>query len=719
MTQIELRSLSHPGVTVVQRLWTKYRALPQPDKNCDPLFWAAKCSLFIHYNCRWCTFTPFPCCTLLWILLQASLTYVVPRKQPCTTTTMQRRFSNVTSAAPTNGIAGTHTNKITLSTSKREGSVCNLGHGWIYSMLSAPWVSEFLHRLPLLSYFFCRRTKASTHLRSGLPGESHHQRWVRLLASLCCLDARDTHQGVIHSSELLCRDVPELSRRIRIVVACLGVVAVAVSDERAVPIACSQGSVSIEVPSQRGGTHDSLSKCDTPRDSKHSRSFLCKCFPNRLLMTICQHRIINLLYDLAWELLQLYNPAKIQAGTMPTPYRRSCRQCVTSKRRCTLTSPCHRCRVHSLPCSYLNGVWDQAAVPRTVTAPELDGASIYRPNDFAEAMQPASNAVDEGMLSGLTDHALDWNEIMRNIDDLAVPEVEGETSNSLPLPHHVFHERVVYAVKQIKTWPICFANDLQNPFININLYADQPPGVLTEALGLCSLYTHRNARNELIVHNCISNAVQRSFQEFSNTSDWLHHQRLSIVQALNTYRIIQLFDGDITMRREAEAMTPRFHALLRECKDLYIGVHDELSDLGPDRIAGAETDSWRTWLLSESIRRTILVGWIIECAYSFLKDGVDDDKDLECLTFFVQKSLWQAPSSYHWQRSLRTLPWLPAKVQTWRADTASVRPTDLDELGMIMTLLVKGLDYFRDWIEAESRGDLTSTTSGTIPWTIS
>ncbi|KAJ5937943.1 hypothetical protein N7454_004285 [Penicillium verhagenii] len=310
---------------------------------------------------------------------------------------------------------------------------------------------------------------------------------------------------------------------------------------------------------------------------------------------------------------------------MPSPYRKSCRDCVKAKRRCDLHSPCYRCRVRSLPCTYekplhtrpravaeiANGEDLMTPVsPQSVTsvnATEIpDANTSIGPLDVYDNA-PAGQALTGSAFPPFPDFDLDWQDIMKDIDSFAVPDQVG-MDNTSP------------------------------------------------------------TRSVLVAS----------------------------VQALCIYQIVQLFDGDIALRSQAEEAGPILDRWLRQLKCQANPVSDSLNHTTNP---GSAHDAWRAWVFDECVRRTLIVGFSIEGLYSFLKHGWDaSHHDFVDLCFYAQRALWTAPSEYFWLAALQDHLLLPVWFRSWEHDIDQAQPGDMEELGMIMMGFIKGIDYCRHWL---------------------
>ncbi|CAK7232379.1 hypothetical protein SCUCBS95973_008240 [Sporothrix curviconia] len=127
------------------------------------------------------------------------------------------------------------------------------------------------------------------------------------------------------------------------------------------------------------------------------------------------------------------------------------------------------------------------------------------------------------------------------------------------------------------------------------------------------------------------------------------------LHALIVYQSISLFDGDIRTRHLAEARLPLLgqwsQQLLSSARqkfssttallDMTVALH-----CGP---MDSDEHPWYLWILTESIRRTWLIGGGLEAIYSMLQRGW-----YPCpggVMFTTRQGVWDAPSALAWEET--------------------------------------------------------------------
>ncbi|KAL1851799.1 hypothetical protein Plec18170_006102 [Paecilomyces lecythidis] len=399
---------------------------------------------------------------------------------------------------------------------------------------------------------------------------------------------------------------------------------------------------------------------------------------------------------------------------MPAPHRKACSNCVKSKRRCDLAVPrCYRCRVRSLECRYKNSPTPtsdreraNASVQQYVT-PETQGLTE---NDFTindHLPEEMTDIIDSGLkvqssFPPFPDYELDWPDVMENLENFLVPdrlEFNGTPTRTV-LAGEIYQERIIYSIKRMKAYPNLLVREGHTPFIHKKLYTDTIPPPIQDALGICALYNEKNENNENLVFQTISRKAKHLIETNSQPGLSLV-ERLSSVQALILFQIIRLFDGDVRQRADAE----NDGSTLKDwTKQLQLRM--ESIDTTPGEVTSPPSsltiDSWKCWVFSESLRRTVITSHGLSGLYCFLKNGWDDSHyDFENLSFCGQRALWEAPSMYYWKTALGEKLLLPIHFDKWDDDVADARPSDIEDLGMTMMVLMKGLDYCCQWAGSE------------------
>lgn len=327
-----------------------------------------------------------------------------------------------------------------------------------------------------------------------------------------------------------------------------------------------------------------------------------------------------------------------------------------------------------------------------------------------------------------------------------------------------------------------------NHFIHRKLYTGtQLPGCLQDAYLTLSAYTHctsetrkmvtqiAEAKLAALVEDTVTPEGPDSRQGASSTTvDVLHH--LARVQALFTHLFIHLFDGSVRQRSKAGNYLPLLREWVREMyavaqrfrgashnktPDLASQINtitssrssDTLEDdrhfstllsqqqdatqqprvvwhLHPSTLIAEQTDDalqdlWRSWIITESVRRTYTVVDTIINVYEIMTQGWADCQG--GLLFTARKDAWDADCAVRWAQVVglrddgavdvsetECRGQVPLLVPALRPEEvmAQCSARDVDEFAMTCWTFIVGQEKMNGWIdrsggrdEREMRGD--------------
>lgn len=257
--------------------------------------------------------------------------------------------------------------------------------------------------------------------------------------------------------------------------------------------------------------------------------------------------------------------------------------------------------------------------------------------------------------------------------------------------------RVEFAAKRLGVVPKTFSEQGQTMFIHRVLFQERTPPALQDALSACALYRLKNMENQVLVFR---NLEHRRQQLIANTDMLLASKMdlLEALQALILYQIIRLFDGDIRLRAQAEAdepvlMTWAAHLRLRT-RQVQAPPPAPVESQPSPEITSTE---WRRWLIEESSRRTVMTAFMLKGVYDFLKLGYDTVPDLQ-MSFTAQATLWNSQSEISWLRAHSEGERLEVRVTHWDEAIAKAKPGDLEEFGVLIMAMLKGMEATRKWL---------------------
>lgn len=402
-----------------------------------------------------------------------------------------------------------------------------------------------------------------------------------------------------------------------------------------------------------------------------------------------------------------------------TTRHKSCVRCIQTKRKCDRTLPrCQRCVARGSECHYLNRhrhrpqpssnlAVDQSAPisepwdgqpysnwqlqqyhgePTTLLASGLDNAVFEYPN------HPFN-------LGSMPDDAFSFD----GSQDNAAQPVPSSTDRNVirsTTPDTALQARVEFVAKRLAAVPRTFAEQGQTMFIHRMQFQQTCPRALQDAMSLCALYCIKGVANQTLVFQNLEHKCQQLI-ESTNVLLASKIDLLAALQALLLYQILRIFDGDIRLRAHTEADE---HIMIQWANQLKAYMSDEekatsLAQHSTDTslITIACKSDWQSWLVDESIRRTVITSFMLKGIYSFLKLGYDTPVDLR-FHFTALAALWGAQSDIGWRRAQEERERLEINVTKWNEAMVKARPVDLEDLGILIMTMLWGPEATRLWL---------------------
>lgn len=295
--------------------------------------------------------------------------------------------------------------------------------------------------------------------------------------------------------------------------------------------------------------------------------------------------------------------------------RKACQSCTRAKRRCEVRLPkCGRCATRGLTCNY--------DLQPLVSQSEPARVAVSKPVTRIRS-SPEARLSCQGAFCWL--HLADLPEYLDKI--VLMPMDHGLMHQN---PSHpamqvtVDADTEVYLLGQLRQIPVLAADGKTNPFIH-------PKARLSK------VSTHIDT----ILVDCQGGTrLGRAFRDLVETDVAMEDLEgsMATVQSLLLYLATALSDPSLTHRAWGEGLLP---LLRRWINILLVSAQEKMP---------TDLDPWRTWLLAESIRRTIITGFVLGCAYQHVRQGFCWHKlFVESLPFDRRPGLWAAQSLQAWK----------------------------------------------------------------------
>ncbi|KAI1458006.1 hypothetical protein F4805DRAFT_153852 [Annulohypoxylon moriforme] len=484
---------------------------------------------------------------------------------------------------------------------------------------------------------------------------------------------------------------------------------------------------------------------------------------------------------------------------MALVWRRACTSCTKAKRQCTKGLPmCRRCADKRIPCVYPPARRIAHAETNTTmaSAPSLPSSVADASVDAPPVTQNCGNDAGSGDL-GFPPLSLTPAEIARCRSTAAPEPIAAAAPQTRPQanatssdgwfltpeswyadftpppaqPAAVMDGVIRRFVESVQSWLKRWVTEGSSPLHHRHLYREKMPRHVQDAYTAIAMYhtlpcnaSNNNSNNysqrkpassadaRITAIRILDDRVTQLLEDqalsasLGKNPDIFDH--LSRVQALLAYQTIRLFDGDVRMRAQAEALIPTMSLWARQLLDCaresltrkarYLadlantGYFDEpgvgfnpnpcdySSDNDNNNIASPGSDSsdcvdsngeysqcteegmWRVWILVESVRRSWSIATYIQEIYLYMKHGWS-----ECpgrVTITMRGGLWDAKSPYAWYRACREDDALFLPTTRTESLFYERRPEDIDEFSMLIIELGFGEERMERWIGEKGRG---------------
>jgi len=261
-------------------------------------------------------------------------------------------------------------------------------------------------------------------------------------------------------------------------------------------------------------------------------------------------------------------------------------------------------------------------------------------------------------------------------------------------------------IQGLQDWFETWIKTGSNLFIHHHLYRDKLPACVQIAFTTFSAYVNRTpATADMLlraVNDRMTELITDIEQESYDTLDVI--DCIARVHALLVYLVINLLDGDPRSRHLAEQHDSVFIALLEKMLDkASTNIRQKMLESEFEDMTCAVTTpatfvrhEWEAWVISESVRRTWLLGTGFMSAYEGMKTGwTSCGGDLACTN---REGLWTAESSHAWIKLCVDVD--VRFIGRFRAEWLfGCPPDEVDDFAKMMLEITYGKDRMARWLE--------------------
>ncbi|KAM0289885.1 hypothetical protein ACHAO9_005771 [Fusarium lateritium] len=426
---------------------------------------------------------------------------------------------------------------------------------------------------------------------------------------------------------------------------------------------------------------------------------------------------------------------------------KACFACTNGKRKCDKVQPiCGRCNDRDVECRY------PPTKRKTLHTPPIE-PGLGNHHTTQRVLSSAQIA-----FSPQSTEFVDLNEWTRSLGDwstLTTTELQNEspantTSSATPSSQdgtEFFLRPDAWVIRHIPLNTPSFSNSVcmnyisgirdfftewvtysHSPFIHNQLYADSGlPPAIQDAFTCIILYNSKTTENETVIEEILASKMSsllkshpdhsQSGQDADIHVNLTTRDHLSRTQALFVHMILSLFSPSIGARANAEQQIPTLLSWTRQLWE---------SALRDPEVAPANSDNetvaamasthaividalfdndplpriWRSWVLSESIRRIWLMATSTIGVYLTLRQ-----KWAECqggIYFTARKELWEARSASTWATACRGTDPLFACSLECESLFLTARAPDVDKMLINMFTIMWGVERVENWVARTS-----------------
>ncbi|KAG6367072.1 hypothetical protein INS49_001254 [Diaporthe citri] len=367
--------------------------------------------------------------------------------------------------------------------------------------------------------------------------------------------------------------------------------------------------------------------------------------------------------------------------------RRSCNACFKGRRKCDRGYPtCGTCRRTNKSCHYVYAPISSASQPDDPVSADTDTVDVVPAHadisslglegdetDFLAGQGwSVSDAVSRTTHSGST--SLQHNPTAFPSSTSSELSYAQQTPPKLNIPNFLGGlgevQRVDgstdswrWVIGELRRCPRDLATRGETLFLHKNLYGDAVPRAVRAALGTSAAFCMLEEDRRQLLFRALDAEVMEltrppppmgadeglgrggSSVVSTSSSGLTLIEELARLQAFTLYQMMRMYGGGLEQRivvQQQRGLLMKWALqLLRRSRAELGGDGDGASD------AGGHVDCWHTWILAESIRRTVLVVYMFYGMYSLATEGFCNEiPTLAKLPVSATPASWHSEAAY-------------------------------------------------------------------------
>ncbi|CAH0055480.1 unnamed protein product [Clonostachys solani] len=311
--------------------------------------------------------------------------------------------------------------------------------------------------------------------------------------------------------------------------------------------------------------------------------------------------------------------------------RKSCGPCFKGRRKCDLSYPvCKRCEKNNKSCNYVYPPNQRAAT--NVELSKSKGQSSLA--ETSSAGSPTDELVPiQDRSPSRTQHQLNWDGSLIKIrlpESLGVPSIIGHLGVLEPV-FGLGNDAWIF--EEMKACPTTYAQDTETFFIHKDLnQGSLAPGPLRAAWGICAGCITLNSRNRKFLFQAVDAELAKLLVPTPLSTLFEDLVRL---QASVLYQMIRIIYGGIEQRKAAEQQEYVLRSLGLKLLQRLDARHERTQN------------AWEAWLLSESVRRTVVATFKLYTLYWSFKYGACTEVNaMAQLPVSTKTGVWSSPETF-------------------------------------------------------------------------
>ena len=262
----------------------------------------------------------------------------------------------------------------------------------------------------------------------------------------------------------------------------------------------------------------------------------------------------------------------------------------------------------------------------------------------------------------------------------------------------VLEHRMAFGIEQLKAAPKSMTLGSGTPWCHTLLYEMDMPRSMQDCFATCALYVLKNEKTATQIWRLIDLRVD---ELLSTPPPATALELLSRTQALLLYQIMRAFEGSLRERTRADVT---MHDLESCAQSLHsLADHSDDSSMTLSHYpTGPSNAFWRSWILRESVRRTVLTCFYFLSVYHLIKEDFHYCIRHIALTSFFTGSahLWNARSVFDFTTAWKEKKHFVVRDFDFTEMIAEAKTDDIDCFDKLLLVPYMGIDDARGWVEA-------------------